>query len=110
MPKRSAQVPRLSVQQMARRGYAEVSPETQRKIKRRGWGFFRWTWRLTYLSALGGLVWVGYGIYQGRTPADQDQPDPTKKTLVVLGMSVLMAVHSEPGVRWDGMNDDADST
>ncbi|KAF2767689.1 external NADH-ubiquinone oxidoreductase 1 mitochondrial precursor [Teratosphaeria nubilosa] len=85
-PKRCAvQVPRQRFQQVLRRWYAEVSPETQRKVKRKGWRFLRWTWRLTYLSALGGLVWVGYGIYQGRTPAEQEMPDPNKKTLVVLG-------------------------
>lgn len=45
----------------------------------------RWTWRLTYLSAIAGLGYVGYGIYEMRNPADQPPPDPSKKTLVVLG-------------------------
>lgn len=45
----------------------------------------RWTWRLTQLSAIAGLGWVGYGIYETRNPADQPPPDPNKKTLVVLG-------------------------
>lgn len=45
----------------------------------------RWTWRLTYLSAIAGLGYVGYGIYEMRTPEDQPQPDASKKTLVVLG-------------------------
>jgi NADH:ubiquinone reductase (non-electrogenic) len=48
--------------------------------------FLRWTWRLTYLSALGGIVYVGYGIWELRHPIEQDEPDPTKKTLVILGM------------------------
>ncbi|KAK5122063.1 External alternative NADH-ubiquinone oxidoreductase mitochondrial [Meristemomyces frigidus] len=79
------QIPRQSIQQAFRRGYAEVSPETQRKVKRSSWRFLKWTWRLTWLSAVGGLGYMAYGIYQNRTPADQEDPDPSKKTLVVLG-------------------------
>ena len=45
----------------------------------------RWTWRLTYLSAIAGLGYVGYGIYETRNPAYQPPPDPSKNTLVVLG-------------------------
>ncbi|WPG99449.1 Hypothetical protein R9X50_00226300 [Acrodontium crateriforme] len=63
-----------------RRGYADLPPTPKKR-----WGFFRWTWRLFYLSTLGGLAYTGYGIYINRTPADQQEPDPTKKTLVVLG-------------------------
>jgi len=44
-----------------------------------------WTWRLTYLSAIGGLVYVGYGVWQLRHPVEQLPPDPNKKTLVILG-------------------------
>jgi len=47
--------------------------------------FLRWTWRITYLSVLGSLAYTGYGIYVNRNPVEQAQPDPTKKTLVVLG-------------------------
>ena len=76
------QAPRSSLQQAFRRSYAEtLSPP----IKRRGRGFFRWTWRLTYLSALGGMGWLGYSIYTLRTPHEQFNPDPSKKTLVILG-------------------------
>ncbi|KAL8824642.1 MAG: hypothetical protein Q9191_004918 [Dirinaria sp. TL-2023a] len=76
----SLQKPEL--QQCTGRSYAEVvSPPT----KRRGRGFFRWTWRLTYLSALGGLAYLGYNVYILRTPREQFDPDPNKKTLVVLG-------------------------
>ncbi|KAK0945385.1 NADH:ubiquinone oxidoreductase [Friedmanniomyces endolithicus] len=60
-------IPRQRVQQAFRRTYAEVSPETQRVVKRRTWGFLKWTWRLTYLSAIGGTIYIGWGIYQGRT-------------------------------------------
>ena len=48
----------------------------------------RWTFRLTYLSLILGIGYVGYGIYIGRSPAEQMEPDPNKKTLVVLGMFV----------------------
>jgi NADH:ubiquinone reductase (non-electrogenic) len=51
-----------------------------------------WTWRLTYLSAIGGLVYVGYGVWQLRHPVDQLPPDPNKKTLVILG--TLTAIDS----------------
>ena len=54
-------------------------------MKKKGWRFLRWTWRLTYLSAIAGFAWMCYGIYVNRTPADQAEPDPNKKTLVVLG-------------------------
>ncbi|KAK3680100.1 NADH:ubiquinone oxidoreductase [Recurvomyces mirabilis] len=83
--RRAVQIPRQKVQNAFRRSYAEISPETQRVVKRRSWRFLRWTWRLTYLSVIGGLVYTGYGIYQNRTPAEQVDPDPSKKTLVVLG-------------------------
>lgn len=74
-----------------------MSPETQVKIKKRGWGFLRWTWRLTYFSAIAGLVYVGYGVYLSKNPIDQEDPDPTKKTLVVLGMRLLVCHgHNEP--------------
>ncbi|MCJ1281508.1 NADH:ubiquinone oxidoreductase [Xylographa opegraphella] len=65
-----------------RRSYADsISPAT----KRRGRGFFRWTWRLTYLSAIGGTAYLAYNIYTLRTPQEQFDPDPSKKTLVILG-------------------------
>lgn len=44
-----------------------------------------WTWRVTYLSALGGVVYLGYGIWVMRHPVEQEEPDPKKKTLVILG-------------------------
>ncbi|KAJ9136672.1 hypothetical protein NKR23_g9669 [Pleurostoma richardsiae] len=45
----------------------------------------RWTWRLVYLSVLGGFAYVGYGVWQDRHPEPQSEPDPSKKTLVILG-------------------------
>lgn len=67
-----------------RRGYADKLPSKE-QVKKRSWGFFRWTWRLTYLSAIGGLGYTAYGIWQNRNPVEQQEPDPSKKTLVVLG-------------------------
>ena len=46
---------------------------------------FRWLWRLTYLSALGYIGYVGWTVYHDRNPPPQNPPDPNKKTLVILG-------------------------
>lgn len=72
---------RLKLQQSFRRAYADTLPT---KVRRKR-GFFRWTWRFMYLSALGGIGWLSYSIYQLRTPSEQFEPDPSKKTLVILG-------------------------
>jgi NADH:ubiquinone reductase (non-electrogenic) len=45
----------------------------------------RWLWRLSYLSLLGGVGYIGYTIYLDRHPEPQIEADPTKKTLVILG-------------------------
>ncbi|KAK9480993.1 hypothetical protein V1514DRAFT_323965 [Lipomyces japonicus] len=45
----------------------------------------KFLWRLTYGSALVGAGLVAYAIYEARHPVDQLPPDPSKKTLVVLG-------------------------
>lgn len=45
----------------------------------------KWTWRLTYLSILGSLAYVAYDVYEDRHPITQVAPDPSKKTLVILG-------------------------
>lgn len=75
---------RPELQYSFRRSYADaVSPTTSR----RGRGFLRWTWRLTYLSFIGGAAYLFYNIYTIRTPHEQFAPDPAKKTLVILGMS-----------------------
>jgi len=42
---------------------------------------------LTYLSILGGTGYVGYLVYADRHPDEQYEPDPSKKTLVILGRS-----------------------
>lgn len=74
------------LQHSFRRSYADL--KIPPKTKRRGRGFFRWTWRLTYLSAIGGLGYLAYNIYTLRTPTEQLEADSTKKTLVILGIRV----------------------
>ena len=81
---------KLELQKSFRRSYAEQATviPTAKQAKKRTWGFFRWTWRLIYISALAGIGYTGYGIYLSRNPADQAEPDPQKKTLVVLGRKI----------------------
>ncbi|KOS21187.1 External alternative NADH-ubiquinone oxidoreductase [Escovopsis weberi] len=67
-----------------RRAYADEAPGSKPrpgKIRRT----LRFAWRLGYLSALGLIGYTGYTIYQDRHPEEQFQPDPSKKTLVILG-------------------------
>jgi hypothetical protein len=63
-----------------------VSPMPTLRPKRR-FPFFRWTWRVTYLSALASAGWLMYAIHDLRNPNDQIEADTSKKTLVVLGQS-----------------------
>ena len=50
----------------------------------------RWTWRFIYLSVLGGTGYLVYSIWDLRNPADQVEPDPSKKNLVILGMRNIL--------------------
>jgi len=73
-----------------RRGYADettgpVAVLSPPKPNKRRFRVLRWLWRLPYLSAVAGVVYIGYGIYQDRHPDPQIEPDPSKKTLVILG-------------------------
>ncbi|GAB7352534.1 hypothetical protein MBLNU459_g2926t1 [Dothideomycetes sp. NU459] len=90
------------LRQSFRRTYADapIGPEVQVAAKKGGFRTLRWIWRLTYLSALGGIGYVGYGIWQSKNPADQHDPSPDKKTLVVLGtgwgsVSLLKSLDTE---------------
>lgn len=72
-----------TLQRSFRRSYADaIPPKPRRRIRT----FFRWTWRLTYLSAIGGIGYLAYTIYEMRRPTEQIEADPSKKTLVILGM------------------------
>ncbi|KAF2397699.1 alternative NADH-dehydrogenase [Trichodelitschia bisporula] len=73
-----------------RRAYADATskPATSAPLKPKRGAFrslLKWSWRLTYLSAVGGLAYVGYGVYEMRNPPEQMEPDASKKTLVILG-------------------------
>lgn len=73
-----------------RRAYSDqaaLPPPPQPKKKR--FRFFRWTYRLTMLGLLGSAGYLGYSIYLLRHPEEQIEPDPSKKTLVILGQSFL---------------------
>lgn len=78
----------LSIARSARRGYADAAPTPSPAPKpKKRFRTLRWAWRLTWLSALGLTGAMVYSIYELRHPEEQYEPDPTKKTLVVLGMS-----------------------
>ena|SRR5436190_15779901 len=79
------------LQNSFRRTYADSAaspppppPPPPPKPKRR-FRFVRWTLRLTLLTAVGGVVALGYGAYTHQHPVEQFEPDREKKTLVILG-------------------------
>src|SRR5579862_1180067 len=71
----------LRAQQSFRRSLADAAAPAKRKR----FPFFRWAWRLTYISVIGGVGLLAFQIYELRHPSEQREPDPNKKTLVVLG-------------------------
>ncbi|KFZ15037.1 hypothetical protein V502_05796 [Pseudogymnoascus sp. VKM F-4520 (FW-2644)] len=71
------------LQKSSRRGYADVKPVDA--VKPRRFRAFRWLWRATYITAIGGVAYMGYGIYELRHPLEQPIPDPNKQNLVILG-------------------------
>ncbi|RKF57069.1 External alternative NADH-ubiquinone oxidoreductase, mitochondrial [Erysiphe neolycopersici] len=64
-----------------RRNYSDSAP--LRKPRR--FKALKTIWRLTYISAIGGIGYLVYGVYELRNPTDQFVPDPSKKNLVILG-------------------------
>jgi NADH:ubiquinone reductase (non-electrogenic) len=69
-----------------RRAYASEAPKES--VKRKPGKLrltFRWAWRITYLSVAGLFGYTCYIVWQDRNPEPQYEPDPKKKTLVVLG-------------------------
>ena len=73
-----------------RRGVSSDAAPNPRPKKSR-FRVLRWTWRLGYLSAIAGIGYIGYGVYEDRHPEDQIVPDPSKKTLVILGTLAVPA-------------------
>lgn len=87
------QCPRSSQQQSFRRSYADAKPQ---KYFRRSRITLRWLWRAVYLGAIGSVGYLGYTIYLLRTPSEQLEADPTKKTLVILGTTYQLEVGPQP--------------
>lgn len=74
-----------------RRGYADEVAQVPAPKKPRRFRALKWLlWRLPILTIVGGIAYIGYGIYEDRHPEPQVEPDPTKKTLVILGMSCVV--------------------
>lgn len=73
------------LQRFSRRTYADAAAPSPAPKPKKRFRFLRWTWRLAWLSALGLAGELAYSIYDQRTPIEQVQPDPSKKTLVILG-------------------------
>ena len=84
---RSNAFPRQTLQRSARRTYADAAPAPKPKKRFR---FFRWMWRLSLLAGIGLTADVAHNIYTLRHPAEQFEPDPTKKTLVILGKLITL--------------------
>ncbi|KAL2005489.1 hypothetical protein VTN00DRAFT_2700 [Thermoascus crustaceus] len=82
-PLRASALSRQSFQRSFRRTYADASSEARKPGK--AVRALKWLWRLTWLSGLGLTGALGYSIYEQRHPVEQFQPDPSKKTLVILG-------------------------
>ncbi|KAH8148416.1 uncharacterized protein LAJ45_07518 [Morchella importuna] len=69
-----------------KRAYAsEASPAPAKKAPKNRFRYVKYAWRGTYTLAIVGTVWLAYSIYETRFPKEQTEPDPTKKTLVILG-------------------------
>ncbi|KAI9742092.1 MAG: NADH:ubiquinone oxidoreductase [Cirrosporium novae-zelandiae] len=78
-------LPRAQPQQSLCRSYADSAALKPTPKPKKRFRTLRWMWRLTYISALGGIAYAGYGVYLSRHPVHQLDPDPSKKTLVILG-------------------------
>ncbi|KAI1608259.1 NADH dehydrogenase [Exophiala viscosa] len=84
-------LPRQVLQQTFRRTYADNAPKapsvtlSPEPRPRKRFRFFRWVWRVTYLTTFGVLGFTAYSIWEARNPADQLEVDQSKKTLVILG-------------------------
>ncbi|KAK3313480.1 pyridine nucleotide-disulfide oxidoreductase-domain-containing protein [Apodospora peruviana] len=73
-----------NVARQFRRGYADEAGTVLKKPKR--FRTMRWLlWRIPLLTIAGTIIYISYGIYEDRHPEPQAEPDPSKKTLVILG-------------------------
>ncbi|KAM7194993.1 putative external mitochondrial NADH-ubiquinone oxidoreductase 1 precursor [Naviculisporaceae sp. PSN 640] len=81
---RTRQVTKVAFQ--PRRGYADEAAPVVAPKKPKRFRALKWLlWRIPLLSIAGSIVYIGYGIYEDRHPDPQVEPDPSKKTLVILG-------------------------
>lgn len=79
-----------------KRAYAsEASPAPVNKAPKNRFRYFKYAWRGTYTLAIVGTVWLAYSIYETRFPKEQTEPDPTKKTLVILGKNLISPLESQ---------------
>lgn len=83
------------IQKTFRRGYATEAPV---KPPKRRFRFLTYLWRATYTTTLLGTAYLGYSIYETRYPHEQVEPDPTKKTLVILGMPTPNLIRDGRGI------------
>ncbi|EGO58216.1 hypothetical protein NEUTE1DRAFT_122492 [Neurospora tetrasperma FGSC 2508] len=75
----------VAVTQQIRRAHTETTPLPEPPKERRRFRKLRWLWRAPLFASLAGIAYVGWGVYEERNPGPQVEPDPSKKTLVVLG-------------------------
>ncbi|KAK3340939.1 hypothetical protein B0H65DRAFT_276525 [Neurospora tetraspora] len=76
----------VAVTQQIRCAHTETTPALPEPPKeRRRFRTLRWLWKAPLLASLAGIAYVGWGVYEERNPGPQVEPDPSKKTLVVLG-------------------------
>lgn len=68
--------------QNSRRTYTDDASSAKRAQVFR---YLKYAWRLTYVSAIAGSIYLAYGVYELRNPDEQLVPDPSKKNLVILG-------------------------
>lgn len=92
LQRRATTIPLPAIQQSFRRAYASETNQAPAAVlspapkPKRRFRFIRYTWRFIYLSVLGYSGYLVYQIWDLRNPADQVEPDPSKKNLVILGM------------------------
>lgn len=82
-------IQRQIVQSQFKRAYASEAAAPVAKPPKSRFRFLRYAWRGTYSLAIVGTLWLAYSIYETRFPKEQIEPDPSKKTLVILGKDTL---------------------
>ncbi|EXJ84007.1 NADH dehydrogenase [Capronia epimyces CBS 606.96] len=92
IPRQSTFLPRAVLRQSFIRTYAEnAAPQAPQAIlsptpkPKKRFRYIRNLWRVTYLSVLAAVGYTTYTVWEGNNPPEQFEPDPSKKTLVILG-------------------------